>query len=81
MRGNVLLAVLTLMVAMILLAPAILAMGDHRGSRKKSAAATAGPGGVAYSRRTVLGDPLRWRRLPSLTRRDHSSPRARRTST
>lgn len=45
MKGNLLLAVLTLMVAMLLLVPAIIGRGDRRATRKKGAAAAAGPHG------------------------------------
>jgi hypothetical protein len=91
MRGNVLLAVITLMVAMLLLAPAILGGGEHRGGRKKSAAVAAGPGVHLHHRRAAPGDPLRWLRSSSRARisdrraqraagPDHSLPRAPRTS-
>jgi hypothetical protein len=63
MSGNVLLAILTLMVAMLLLAPAILGSGQRREARKKSAAAAAGPGGhapaVAHPHPRLRGLPLR----------------------
>lgn len=49
MRGNILLAVITLMVAMLMLAPAILGGGERRANRKKGAAAAAGPSGVAHT--------------------------------